>query len=472
MKNFKFILYIIITFFVIVNFDFAAPQVQIDQLLREGMALMDSGSVDVAIAKFEQAIKLKSKHPEGNYLLGAAYFEKTDFEKSLKYLKNALKFNYDPIKTHAALGETYQAMGDKQNALLEYYQAIKLAPKSKVLHTALGNIYLQNRTFDLAEQEFATALKYDSMYVPGIVGQGNLAKYKGEAQNALKLFEKAKAIDANYAPTYMFLGRLYSEIGQFKKSLAELMKYTELMPKDADGYKAVSEIYTQFRGFDSAIVYTNKAIAVGDTSTGSLRFLGYLYLRAKKPAMARDALKQSVTRSPNDVNGWIDLGKAYLQSGDSNQYVLEAFSKARDLDSFTVPNYAFDFGIAYYQAAKYDSSIYMFSVKIRLDTMAAGAYFNRALAYIQMKKYDEAVSDLEKGVKIKPDYAQGHLWLGQLYAFQNKTKQARTEFNTVLKLDPKNKEAKDGLVKLTATPAQVIPQFNYQEEEENEQYNP
>ncbi len=455
------------------NILFAAPQAPVDSLVRTGVALLDAGSSDKAITVLEQAVKAKSKHPEANYYLGIAYYKKSDFEKSLKYLKNALKFNYDPIKTHIALGDVYQTSNNKQDALLEYYQAIKLSPKSPALHSKLGDVYLQNRTFALADSEYTTALKYDSLFAPGIVGHGNLAKYKGQIQDAEKLFEKAKSIAPTYAPTYLFLGRLYSEMGQFKKSLAELMRYTELMPNDPEGYKAVSEIYTQFKGFDSAIVYTNKAIAAGDTSTGSLRFLGYLYLRAKKPVQAKEALKQAIARSPDDVNGWIDLGKAYMQSGDSAQYATDAFSHAYALDSFSISTFAFDFGIAFYQAAKYDSAAEMYSIKIRLDTMAAGAYVNRALAYIQIKKYDEAVKDLEKGVMMKPDYAQWHLWLAQLYAFQNKIKQARTEFNTVLKLDPKNKDAKDGLAKLVAQPTQVIPQFNYQEEEqEDEQFNP
>jgi len=464
---------VIIAFLTISNLVLAASPSPVDSLVKNGIALINAGSVDQSITMFEQAIKVKSKHPEANYYLGIAYLKKSDFEKSIKFLKNALKYNYDPIKTHVALGDAYQTSGDKQNALLEYYQAIKLSPKSPALHSKLGDVYLQNRTFDLAEQEYTTSLKYDSLHAPGIVGHGNLARHKGKVQDAEKLFEKAKAIAPGYAPTYLFLGRLYSEMGQFKKSLAELTKYTELTPKDPDGYKAISEIYTQFKGFDSAIVYTNKAIATGDTSTGSLRFLGYLYLRARKPVLAKEALKQAVTRTPDDINGWVDLGKAYLQSGDSARYTIDAFSHARALDSFSVETYAFDLGTAYYQAEKYDSAAEMYSIKVRLDTMAAGAYVNRAYSYVQIKKYDEAVKDLEKGISIKPDYAQWHLTLAQLYAFQNKTKQARTEFNTVLKLDPKNKEAKDGLAKLVAAPVQVVPQFNYQEEEqEDEQFNP
>jgi predicted TPR repeat methyltransferase len=65
---------------------------------------------------------------------------------------------------------------------------------------------------------------------------------------------------------------------------------------------------------------------------------------------------------------------------------------------------------------------------------------------------------------LNPKYIRGHLWLGQTYEFLGNKAGAKTEYNTVLKLDPKSKEARDareGLKRLTrpATPTQP----NYQD---------
>jgi tetratricopeptide (TPR) repeat protein len=46
-----------------------------------------------------------------------------------------------------------------------------------------------------------------------------------------------------------------------------------------------------------------------------------------------------------------------------------------------------------------------------------------------------------------PSPAAAHVWLGRLYESQNRTKDAAEEFETALRLDPKNKMAQEGLKK-------------------------
>jgi tetratricopeptide (TPR) repeat protein len=442
----------------------------IDQLMKEGVALRDSGKIDQSITKFEQILKSKSKNPEANYNIGISYYKKADFETALKYLNNALKFGFDPIKTHIALGQVYQTKGDKQQGEFEYNQALQLNPRSPELHTLLAYVYLDNRSFTLAEQEYNNALKIDTAYLPAIVGLGNYYIQKRQSQDALNQYERAKAIDSNYAPTYYNLARYYTEKQDFVKSIENLNRYIQLNPKDPNGYIALAQNYSQGKNFPVAIDNFKLAQANGDTSLSTLKYLGYLYLRTKQPLEAREVLRQITTRSPEDVNAWVDFAKSYYQT-DSFASAISAYQQAIKLDSTQLPILAFDIGLAYYQATKYDSSELWFTKEIEQDTLAAGAYINRALAYIMLKKYKESIKDLEKGVRLKPDYAQAHLWLAQVYASQKMDSKAKTEANKVLKLDPKNKEAKELLENLNKPPP-VQPENYYDEEEEEEEYYP
>lgn len=446
----------------------------IDQLMKEGIALRDSGKVDQSIMKFEQIIKSKSKNPEANYNLGLSYYKKTDYEAALKFLNNALKFGFEPIKTHIALGQVYQAKGDKQQGEFEYNQALQLNPRSAELHTLLADVYLDNRSFTLAEQEYNNALKIDTAYLPAIIGLGNYYNQKRQSQDALNQYERAKAIDSNYASTYYYLARYYTEKQDFMKSIENLNKYIQLQPKDPNGYIALAQNYSQGKNFAVAINNFKLAQANGDTSLSTLKYLSYLYLRTRQPAEAREILRQITTRNPDDVNAWVDFAKANLQADtfqSSFQSAISAYQQAIKLDSTQIPAIAFDLGLAYYQAAKFDSSELWFTKKIEQDTLAAGAYINRALAFIQLKKYKESIKDLEKGVKLKPDHVQAHLWLAQVYAILKMNSQAKTEANKVLKLDPKNKEAKDLLANLNKPPP-VQPQNYYDDEEEEEELPP
>jgi len=213
----------------------------------------------------------------------------------------------------------------------------------------------------------------------------------------------------------------------------------------------LAEVYERMKNYDQAINEMYQALGYKDTTLSSLKFLRYLFSQVNKLPEEKEILKQIVAKVPSDNVSWLDLAKVYTKI-DSFQGAIYAYNQALAIDSTILSNIVFDLGLAYYQVAKYDSSEGIFSKKIQLDSLAAGAYLNRALARIQLKKYQEAVSDLEKGVKLRPDHMQGHLWLAQVYAFLGMKQKAKEEFKKVLKLDPKNKEAKKGLDELNKPP--------------------
>jgi len=331
---------------------------------------------------------------------------------------------------------------------MEYQLAIGIQPNNPALHVELGDLSLEKGSIQLAEKEYSKALEIDRKYVPAMLGLANVCKKRGQLKEAESFCEKAKTTNPDYALTYCFLGEFYALQKQYDKSMSELTKYTLLEPKNPKGYIALAEVHEKMRDYPSAIKDIRQAIEYGDTAVSNLRFLASLYAQNKQPYEAGEVLKQIVAKVPEDVTGWLDLAKVSSET-DSFQAAASAYHQALSLDSTQLSSIAFNLGLVYYQLAKYDSAVAMFSEKIRLDSLATGAYVNRALSYMQLKRYKpEAIDDFKKALKNEPNYIQVHLWLAQIYAFLNMRKAAKTEFHTVLKLDPENKEAKEGLKEL------------------------
>ncbi len=424
--------------------------VSVDKLVKHGIALRDSGKYEEAIIQFQEALKTKPKHAEANFEMGLTLYKKYDCGNAIPYLQNAAKYGYNELKTHIALGNSYQMCGMGQEAIIEYQLALELLPKSPELHTLLADAYLQRSgSAGLAQTEYTTALEQDTAFVPAIVGMGNYYKYLRQTDQAIAQYEKAKVINPRYALTYMQLGLVWIEKKEYDKALTELGKYITLAPRDPKGYAKVAEIYERTKDYDNAIKYMQYAIAYGDTSTNALRVMSFLYNRSKRFPENKEVLKKILERAPDDMNIWMELAKMYALT-DSARLAIDAYNRVLGLDPSKLSPLSFTLGLAYYTIAKYDSAVIMFTTKIELDSLAAGAYINRALAYIQLNKYEKARADLEKGIKIQPNHIQAHLWLGGIYAYQNLKAKARAEFNTVLKLDPGNKDAKKALRDLAA----------------------
>lgn len=422
-----------------------------DQLLKEGIDLREKGDVDQAIAKFQEVLKLKPKHARASFELGDTYLKKMDCENSIISLKDALAFGYDELAVHLVLARAYQACRNETEAIIEYQLALGLAPKSAVIHTLLGSAY-EKEGSALAEDEYKKALEIDSTHVPALLGLASLRQNEGRYEEALNLYQKAKLVNPKYATTYLALGSLYTTLKKYDESIVELNKYVELEPKDPKGYVALANLHSRKGDYAAAVDEIGEAIDYGDTTLASLRFLAFLCNQAGMTLQEKDVLKEIVAKDSMDVSSWVALAKSSSKI-DSFPLAILAYNKAVSLDSSALSGILFEFGSAYYQAAKYDSAEMMFSKKIEQDTLSASAYFNRALADIQLKKYKEATADLEKGLQIKPEYVQGHLWLAQVLAFMNMKKKAKAECNVVLKLDPENKEAKQLLNDLNKPPA-------------------
>ena len=166
-----------------------------------GLAALQAGKNDEAIASFEKALKLDPSLSSVHYNLGAAYERSDNFEKAREHFQAAIKLKPD-------FGEAY---------------------------LALGNSYLAQRKFDAPAIDALTKAtellpaNYNAFYNLGVC-YSNSGKYT-EAEAA---YRKAIGINQNEPVTHYQLAMAL--LGQSKNSeaKAEFQKYLELNPNAAD----------------------------------------------------------------------------------------------------------------------------------------------------------------------------------------------------------------------------------------------
>lgn len=100
-------------------------------------------------------------------------------------------------------------------------------------------------------------------------------------------------------------------------------------------------------------------------------------------------------------------------------------------------------------------AIGMLNEQVRTDAKNAEGYNLLCRAYLMADKWDPAVSACEQAVKLDPASSQYHLWLGRSYGAKAEHVSAlsaarvagevRGEFETAVRLNPKNVEARDDL---------------------------
>ena len=93
-------------------------------------------------------------------------------------------------------------------------------------------------------------------------------------------------------------------------------------------------------------------------------------------------------------------------------------------------------GVYNFSIGKYNGAIEDFNKCIKVNEDFAEAFFYRGNAYFNMGKHTKAIKDLEKSIKLKPEFADAHNSLGHVYNELNESKKAIKHLNLAITIDP------------------------------------
>ena len=105
----------------------------------------------------------------------------------------------------------------------------------------------------------------------------------------------------------------------------------------------------------------------------------------------------------------------------------------------------FETGLAYEGQQKFKQAITAYDKALKISVDNVEYLFQRCIAKHQVNDLAGAREDCRKTVKIKPDYIDAWRKLGRVYEDLKQWEKAKECYNEVLKLDPSDKDAKEGI---------------------------
>ena len=136
-------------------------------------------------------------------------------------------------------------------------------------------------------------------------------------------------------------------------------------------------------------------------------------------------------------------GQAYRRLEKYTE-ALADFDQATTLKPDLAPAF-FETGLAYASLEKWKQAITAYDKAIKLAADNADYLYSRCVAKSWSNDNAGARDDCRAAVKIKPDFTDAWLTLGRALEDLGQMDKAEEAYKQVLKLDPNNKEAKEGL---------------------------
>jgi len=262
--------------------------------LEQGERALASKDLDVALAEFQEAVRLDPQLAEGHARLGDVYQERGELRRAADAFQAAARLDPFDFSSFFKLGDIYTLLEDIASAVRAYARACKLRP-------------------DAFEPRFKLAMSQQR--------SGDLQDAVESYREALKLEPRDARAWSNLGAAYDVLGRQYDAIGAYKQAL------------ECDGQQPLvlvnlATVYLNQERFSSARKTLEAALRLAPEMSAAHERLGYCHWREGQLAGSADEYTRAIasdSRNPRAHAGYgIVRMTQYLEDPGQVGYRTEA----------------------------------------------------------------------------------------------------------------------------------------------------
>ena len=224
----------------------------------------------------------------------------------------------------------------------------------------------------------------------------------------------------------------------------------ETLKKDIQQYpdslllvEKLIQYYREQGAYDSALSVTDNAVKRAPDMASLWDIKATLYFENEDTTNAIRSFEKAIDIAP--LPQYImSLGTIYAQTKNPKALALADALIGAD-QAKAAKEAIFIKGLYYNYTGDKKKAIALFDSCIRLDYTYMFAYREKAIAFYDEGKYEDAIKVLTKAVTVQNNFDEGYYWLGNCYKKLNKKEEAIQSYHTALMYDKDFIEARDSL---------------------------
>jgi tetratricopeptide (TPR) repeat protein len=261
--------------------------------------------------------------------------------------------------------------------------------------------------------------EYRATLAEGYNRLGKINSALKEYKEAVQAFQSAGAYGTDSAQALVDLAIAYFDAGQFNDAFEPLRKALAIDPHSMGAHQMLGKCYYMRGDFDKARSELEEALRLAPGDYDISYMLGLVLIKKLQLDPAKEIFDRMLVQLGNSPQLHIIFGRVYRDGGYLANAV-EEFQKAAALDP-KFPGVHYYLGLTYLLkdgAPKLDQAADEFKIELVEHPDQFFANYSLGVIYLNQRKWDIAVSFLEKAAKIQPDNPDPYFDLGQVYQAQ------------------------------------------------------
>jgi tetratricopeptide (TPR) repeat protein len=281
-----------------------------------------------------------------------------------KYGRSALFMLFGLVAVYSVLTFARNRVWKTEETL--WSDAIQKGPTVRA-HNNRGDYYYRQKEYDKARADFKAALKINPDFTRAYRNLGKVERDCGRMSAAIEALTRAITLSPNKADAYIVRGNMYQSTGAYDKALADAEKALSL-EKNHSAYLNLSAVLNNLGRYRESLTASEQAIAL----------------------------------SPDNAESWYNRGNTYRELSKTDSALI-CFNRAIELDA---TNYFYfnNRGLANLMRGDAKSAAEDFSRALNLVPDNLLVRMNRSICYFDLKKWPEAIADLDKVLEKDPQY--------------------------------------------------------------------
>lgn len=311
------------------------------------------GDSAAAVAGWKRCLDLNPQSALAYYCLGWDALDHDQPQQAVEYLQQALALDASMGHAQLLLAEALMNTGRTDDAQSPLEAHLRLVPQSVDGHLRLGQVYLQRKQYDRAEQYFLAALEINPQSAAAYDGLVKIAVAAGDESQAgryrqrlteleqrgfnrterRRLHEVTDPAEVRAALTFAHtdVGKVYAAHDEWSEAVKQWKQAAELAPRDVESRQLLVMTYQQAQRPAEAIVYLKELAALEPNNPVHQINLGVLARDAGQTETVEAAFRKVQELLPERHEGYAGLAELYLKTGREPAEIEQLAAKAVEL---------------------------------------------------------------------------------------------------------------------------------------------